>query len=198
MVGRPGTYEHIEFNNALAHNWEWLRRKEVEWSATQGETAGWVPTYYPPDGVGLWQQYMLAGTLAFGARLGDDGARRFLEWQINWLTGPALVPGFNHNDIFASYYHTAKEIDGKFIVYNTWAQLHDRIVADGLSQPAKQPGQGADYAPRALSALAAVLSVFPNDQRLLRTYDFARNSGAFLIDKPAMLINTNLSIVPLR
>jgi hypothetical protein len=198
MVGRPGTFEHTAFNAALSHNWAWMQQKQTEWSARQGETAGWVPAFYPHDAIGPWQQNMLAASAAFGARLGDDGAKKFLQWQIGWLTGLALAPNFNNFDAFNYYLRNGTMKNGEFVFYKTWKAFRDRAVADGTSVAPNAAGQGSDYAPRALSALAAALSVFPNDARLRQAYDFVKHSGAVAIDKAAMLNNTNLSVVPLK
>ena len=198
MVGRPGTFEHAAFNAALAHNWTWIQQKQSEWNARQGETAGWVPAYYPHDAIGPWQQFMLAGSAAFGARLGDEGAKQFLGWQIGWMTGFVLAPNANRYDIFNYYLRNGTMKDGAIAYYRTWKEYRDRAAADGTAVVPSAAGQGTDYAPRALSALAAALSVFPDDARLRRAYDFVEHSGAANIGKAAMSIATNLSIAPIE
>ncbi|WP_309645932.1 hypothetical protein, partial [Phenylobacterium sp.] len=157
-----GSPEKAYFSKIADGNWKWLVSKIPEWTATQGEFHGYIPSTYMYDELKPWQDDYFASTTIAAAKRGNADALTFLKWQENFLVGRFLheADGFNARDGVAYVLSRVDAATGK--IATTWAELGASTVARGWSNGDGWAQSAGDYAQLGMATLAGIYDLTGN------------------------------------
>jgi len=166
-INPDGSAEQAYFREIAQNNWDWLRSKQAEWTALQGEVHGWISLATAPGAAGEaspWQQDYFAGIAAIAAKRGDADAMTYLNWADNWLVGRFLneAKGFEARDGAGFTVAVRNPVTKEY--YDTWAEMGAANRANGWSNETRWLSD-AEYARLGAGRAAQVRLV--RDQALL-------------------------------
>ncbi|WP_458095351.1 M10 family metallopeptidase C-terminal domain-containing protein [Roseomonas sp. WA12] len=136
-------------------NWKWLVSKIPEWTKTQGEAHGYLPTNTSVN-VAPWQQDFFASTIISAASRGNADALTYLNWAKNFLIGRFQhgEDGFPMHDGLAYRIQVLDPATGK--PYATWAELGAGNIAAGNSNGEGWATSEGYYGRLAMATLAGI------------------------------------------
>jgi hypothetical protein len=191
----PGSAEQLYFAKVADNNWHWLAAHLADWSAQEGETAGYIlGSAYGVNGViPPWQQDYFVGTAVQAAEQGNVDAMAYLKWSENFIAGRFLsaAKGFQpHNGVS---YLIGNVRAGALC--QTWRDLQAATEAAGQDNGAGWSHSDGDYGAWALAALAGLMNATGSAQAA-EAYHYLRSAGAphtAMTDREAEI---QLNIVP--
>jgi len=147
--------------------------------AAEGQLQGYVFDSYHPDITAPWQQDYLVLAMAHAADLGFAGAREFMTWENNFITGRFLNGADGYNPLHGtgywiniadpnsdlSHYNPTGPAAPGVAVFQTWAEVYNSTYA-GQAAPTQLEGYpddaGGGYAAIAKASLSAEWNVTHN------------------------------------
>lgn len=159
------------FHAACVGNLNHLNRRVPVYEAASGELRGHLRDSYgqgnPTDNYSYHTEYMVSSFIK-ATWFGIPGARRFLEWQLNWLAGRFLnEPEFHPSNL------VRLAISFPYFRVRTWAELGAANRTFGPLPVANWNATGEapfDCLPTIAMNLAALVDLFPDDPRVARAW----------------------------
>jgi hypothetical protein len=173
-----GSEAKAYFTAASEANWSWIVRQIPSWTEQQGEAHGWLPGVYGTEGaLPPWQQDYFASTAIAAARHGNADALSYLEWASNFLVGRFQheADGFAPHD--GAAYLLAISDPATGVVYDSWAEIGARTVANDWSNGEGWSHTDGDYAQLALATLAGIVEL-TGSQEAAEAYTMLVAEGA--------------------
>lgn len=168
----PGEEPHpYYFQAACIGNLNYLNRRIPTYDAASGQLRGHLRDSYgqgnPTDVYSYHTEYMVSSFIK-AVWFGIPGAERFLEWQLNWLTGRFL----NEPDFFPSNL-VRLAIGFPHFRVRSWAELGAANRAFGALPVANWNATGEagfDCLPTIAMNMAALVDLYPGDPRVARAW----------------------------
>jgi hypothetical protein len=171
-VAPPSEEPHpFYFHAACVGNLNYLNGRIPSYDAASGELRGHFRDAYglgtPRDNYSYHTEYMVSSFIK-AVWFGIPGAKRFLEWQLNWLTGRFLnEPDFHPSNLIRL------AISFPYFRVRTWAELGaaNRVFGPLPVSNWNATGEaGFDCLPHIAMNLASLMDIFPDDPRVARAW----------------------------